>query len=323
MSRLYLYLILSLSLIHSLHASEASFELRDGDRVALVGATFIERAQHYGHIETALLTGSEAQDVVVRNLGWSGDSVFGDSRSYFGPPQEGRERLARAIGELQPTVIFVCYGTGPAMSVGQRWTEEKGGIAQGHSHDLESGLEAFQNGYSQMLESITAAAGEGLREVVLVTPPPLENIGAPLPDQVENNVHLGHFAQAIQKLADAGGHRCIDLYQSMGGQDGVVAQPLTNNGVHYTDAGYRQIATHWAEALGWSNDQVGDTEALRAKTIEKNRLFFHRWRPANETYLFLFRKHEQGNNAKEIPMYDPLIKELEGEIEELRKQVRD
>ena len=59
-------------------------------------------------------------------------------------------------------------------------------------------------------------------------------------------------------------------------------------------------------------------DALREATIQKNRLFFHRWRPANETYLFLFRKHEQGQNAKEIPMFDPLIAEKEGEIEVMR-----
>jgi hypothetical protein len=50
-------------------------------------------------------------------------------------------------------------------------------------------------------------------------------------------------------------------------------------------------------------------------------LFFHRWRPANETYLFLFRKHEQGNNAKEIPQFDPIIEKREHEIEQLRNQL--
>ena len=42
-------------------------------------------------------------------------------------------------------------------------------------------------------------------------------------------------------------------------------------------------------------------EALRALIVAKNRLYFHRWRPQNETYLFGFRKHEQGQNAVEIP----------------------
>ena len=45
----------------------------------------------------------------------------------------------------------------------------------------------------------------------------------------------------------------------------------------------------------------------KAMSIHKNELFFHRWRPANSTYLFGFRKHEQGQNAKEIPEFDPLI----------------
>jgi len=40
-----------------------------------------------------------------------------------------------------------------------------------------------------------------------------------------------------------------------------------------------------------------------------------------ETYLFLFRKHEQGNNAVEIPQFDPLIAAKEKEIAELKKPV--
>ena len=48
-------------------------------------------------------------------------------------------------------------------------------------------------------------------------------------------------------------------------------------------------------------------------------MFFHRYRPQNETYLFLFRKHEQGNNAVEIPKFDPIVESLEGEIDVLKK----
>ena len=62
-------------------------------------------------------------------------------------------------------------------------------------------------------------------------------------------------------------------------------------------------------------------ERLRVLIVEKNRLFFYRWRPQNETYLHGFRKHEQGNNAKEIPMFDPLIEAEEKKIEALRADV--
>jgi hypothetical protein len=63
------------------------------------------------------------------------------------------------------------------------------------------------------------------------------------------------------------------------------------------------------------------SQRLKDTIVEKNRLFFHRWRPANETYLFLFRKHEQGNNAKEIPQFDPIIEKQEVEIEKIRDQL--
>ena len=63
-------------------------------------------------------------------------------------------------------------------------------------------------------------------------------------------------------------------------------------------------------------DQV---EELRQTIIKKNRLYFHRWRPENETYLFGFRKYEQGQNAREIPMFDPLVSEQENKIADLKK----
>ncbi len=52
--------------------------------------------------------------------------------------------------------------------------------------------------------------------------------------------------------------------------------------------------------------------------MAKDFLFFNRWRPQNETYLFGFRKHEQGQNAKEIPMFDPLIEQADKKIDELK-----
>ncbi len=52
--------------------------------------------------------------------------------------------------------------------------------------------------------------------------------------------------------------------------------------------------------------------------VRKNELYFHRWRPQNITYLFGFRKHEQGNNATEIAQFDPFIQKLESQIHSLQ-----
>src|SRR5262249_10327405 len=78
----------------------------------------------------------------------------------------------------------------------------------------------------------------------------------------------------------------------------------------------------WAEGVeirgGPEFEQV---EALRKAINRKNELYFYRWRPQNETYLFGFRKHEQGNNAREIPLFDPLVAEQEKEIARLKMPV--
>ena len=78
----------------------------------------------------------------------------------------------------------------------------------------------------------------------------------------------------------------------------------------------------WAKgvqfAVGSEYDQLN---ALRRAIVDKNRLLFYRWRPQNETYIFGFRKHEQGNNAADIPKFDPLVADKEAEINRLRVPV--
>lgn len=59
-------------------------------------------------------------------------------------------------------------------------------------------------------------------------------------------------------------------------------------------------------------------EQLRAAIIEKNALYFRKYRPQNETYLVGFRKYEQGQNAVELDLLDPLIHEKENEIGRLK-----
>ena len=302
----------------------ADVTLQDNDRVALIGNTFVERAQRFGHLETAMLIASPAKNLKFRNLGWSGDSVFNDARSYFGPPKEGRDRLGKAIRELEPTVIFLCYGTGAAMSVGRKWTDEKNLPKSENAEQPD--LSLFQYGYEMLLKNIREAGGEKLREIVLVTPPPLENLGTPLPNQIQNNKNLKVYSEAISKLAAKNGFQVINLFGSMGWAERVASPALTENGVHYSDTGYQIVADHWIKQMGLTPRKETDQnrvaiQKLRSEVIEKNRLFFHRWRPANETYLFLFRKHEQGQNAKEIPMFDPLIEKREAAIEKLRLEI--
>src|SRR5439155_6089598 len=61
-------------------------------------------------------------------------------------------------------------------------------------------------------------------------------------------------------------------------------------------------AAEWAAGVKLERGpELEQAAKLRQTIIDKNRLYFYRWRPQNETYLFGFRKQEQGQNAREIP----------------------
>ena len=89
---------------------------RDGDRVVLLGDTFVERLQAHGYLESLMAAAFPQRNIQVRNLGWSGDTVTGIARALFGSPEDGFERLKRDVNAAQPTVILVAYGANYAFS---------------------------------------------------------------------------------------------------------------------------------------------------------------------------------------------------------------
>ena len=273
------------------------FELNDGDRVALIGGGFIEREGSYGYFETAMTAQWPKRNVSFRNLGWSGDTVFGRARSYFGPPVEGFERLRNHLEMVKPTVVFAAYGS----------------VA---SFEGEAGVEKFTEGYKRLIAMMREAAPKA--RIVLVSPPPFESKGAPLPDMTARNEMLGKYRDRIGELAEEEELLFIDVFAAVGDAKG-----LTTDGVHYSPEGYAVIVDKFMAAMGVDPVAVptDQAEALRKVIVEKNRLFFYRWRPQNETYLYGFRKHEQGDNAKETPQFDPLVEAKDKEIAKLRSEL--
>src|SRR5437773_9651265 len=98
-----------LSLANGRIAAE-EFTFRDGDHVVLIGNTLIEREQRDGYWETLLTILNPHKKITFRNLGWSGDTVWGDARAGFGTAADGFRRLKEHVLALKPTVIIVGYG---------------------------------------------------------------------------------------------------------------------------------------------------------------------------------------------------------------------
>jgi lysophospholipase L1-like esterase len=280
-----------------------TFPFKDGDRLVLLGSTVLEREHDYGSFEPRLDLALGEEKVTVRNLAWSGDTVFGHARSYFGPPEEGLQRLSGHLEMIKPTVVLLCYGSELAF-------ERLGGLPE------------FLTGYRNLIELIRAKC-PGVR-IIIATPPPLETLPPPLPDLGAANRNLSSLRDALHKFSVMQNAFFIDWFELMGGlpKPGIIRKPLTENGVHYTRAGYEVLSAKLIEGLGLKlpDAPAPALESLRRAVIAKDTLFFNRWRPHNETYLFGFRKHEQGQNAKEIPMFDPLITQADETIQKLKEE---
>jgi len=380
---------------------------RDGDRVALIGGTLIEREQRYGHWEHALVAAQADKQLSFRNLGWSGDTVWAESRGIFDPPEKGYARLLEQVRELRPTVFLLHYGGNEA------WA----GAA---------GLERFLTQYRKLLDDLAQASQSGGKasappRFALLGPLPLEVGVGPNRDPARYNADARLYAEAISRLAAERGAGFLDLAElHVWHAERTPAEsrrPLTDNGAHFTEYGFRATAPWIRARLGGAAEPgwqpVGDhpagaapidsssgalrcssaanragaqvcveaevrlaplplpslpgaaidfaprvsfaapgdyrlevdstpvasgsaaawpsrasalppkveeqSRALLTAIRDKNELYFHRWRPQNVTYLFLFRKHEQGQNAVEIPQFDPLIAAAEAKIAELRR----
>ena len=307
----------------------------------------------------------------------------------FGTEADGFQHLKEHVLALKPTVIVVGYGM----------TDSFAG---------EAGLPRFKSGMNHLLDVL----GETRARVVLLSPIAHEDLGRPLPDPTRHNEALRLYGAAIRAIAAERGALFIDLFElfALTATPGVRARlnvpPNTDDGIHLTAAGYRNLGLavyldlmdtrreettisktmsmprgwrfeltnarlpfprhldsgqsrepFWLGALGLSGDDLPDgrytlsiddqtvargdvaasrhafvgfhpspelvqSERLRQTITAKNRLYFYRWRPQNETYLFGFRKHEQGNNAREIPLFDPLVEEKEKEIARLKVPVK-
>ena len=398
---------------------DGSFQFRNNDHVVLLGGTFVERAQSYGYLETALNSLAGDAEVTFRNLGWSADNVFAESRGIFDTPAKGYERMIEHVRAEEPTVIVLCYGQNEAMDF---------------SAD-SAGLDKFTNQLKQLHKDLLPTGAE----IIFVTPHPFAETSAPLPNAARWNSRLKVYADAVTSVGESLNVPVIDLYtgfleylqQSVAGSikaplrsSDVGVHPdlararlqgLSENGMHWNSAGYcslspllrdrisgREVSRPvvavdlveklvsptsgqvrnvvwsttnsaevkfefrpdflWAEplvvALNDAKFQGPDSlrvtvavadggdavpvkltaapstddetmrfssgvneqfEALRELTVRKNELYFHRWRPQNITYLFGFRKHEQGNNAVEIAQFDPLVDELEKQIHDLKQ----
>lgn len=290
-------LILVLLSANSAFSAPPPFELKSGDRIVFLGNTLIERAQKFGSWESVFLRSFPRAKLSFRNLGWSADTVWSDSRGIFDPPAAGYQRMLTQVKDLKPTVILLGYGGNEAFAG-------------------KAGFPDFKKQLQKLLTDLKPTDAK----IIIVSPHRSENAGHPLPDPASHNRDLILYTNLLQETAKEGNHYYVDLFSQLIPEPaGKPELKWTTNGIHLTKAGYDRAAKKLARDLGLNPVTLSPSveDEVRQITFEKNREYFYNWRPQNITYLLGFRKHEQGQNAKELPQFIPLIEAKEATIHRL------
>jgi hypothetical protein len=287
--------------------------VHSNDVVAFLGGADVAAASESGHLETLLAIAFQRQNLHFRNFGWEGSTVFQRRPADIGFPTQ-KAQLEKAGA----TLIFLQCGRAEAL---------------GRNYSVS----AFRSEY----EKLIAECLDVTPRIVLVTPPPLENGGAPLPDLSAHNKELAQFVTAIHDLAHEHHFALIDLFKELA-QSSSAESRLTENGLQLSPRGQALVASAFVRELGFGPlaakagevDHAGRWlnpafERVRQQVVSKNKLWFNYWRPQNWAFLGGDRMTQPSSRdhkdpsvrwfPSEIEQFVPLIQQAEAGINESAK----
>ncbi|WP_149241771.1 GDSL-type esterase/lipase family protein [Dyadobacter sp. 32] len=202
----------------------ATFSPKNGDRVVFLGNSLFENDFQYGYLELALTTRFAHRDLTFRNLGWTGDDVWGDARSTFTNPPTAYQHLMRNIADAKPSIVLLGYG----------------GV---EAQEGEAGLPRFRDGLIKLLDKIDSLGAK----TILLSPIPVLSADTSI-DVRKRNADLELYASAIAKIAADRGKQFIDIYKPI--QEISTKTAIIENGVHLNETGYYYLATILEKGMG-------------------------------------------------------------------------
>jgi putative heme-binding domain-containing protein len=249
-------------------------KLEKGDHIVLIGNTLADRMQHDGWLETLLQSRFPQHELVIRNLGFSGDELTTRLRSAnFGSPHHW-------LTLNKADVIFAFFG----------YNESFAGTA---------GLSKFKKDLNDFIKHSLDHQynGKSPPRLVLFSPIAHENLrDRNLPDGNDNNQRLELYTTAMAEVARANQVSFVDLFHISREIYTRVRERLTINGIHLNESGNRWLAQVIDKALFPNDAQPPLTppappsegggggrdpqalEKLRQAVRDKNFYWFNRYR---------------------------------------------
>jgi hypothetical protein len=289
---------------------------RPNDVVALVGGEDMVAASEFGELELLITAAYPDHRLRFRSLAWEGDTVYEQRRDLNYP------KLEEQLEKIGATVVICQFGSMECF-------------------DGEEKVVQFVAAYRVLLHRLTAA---GKRRAIILTPCDFEQsspLASPLrpwaPTLIpkERKELLEQYQRAVLRLpAEVGKELEIEAVDvtNLGLDDA----DLQRDGIHLTSAGHAALAQAFALKkkipVEQRARQNGSALARLHQLInEKNRLWFHYYRPQNWAFLAgdrtsqpSSRDHKDPNKRwfpEELEQFLPLIAAKETAIAEVAGQL--
>ena len=267
------------------------FNPQENSRILILGNTFAEQLQTTNYFETLLYRSFPDKNLVVRNLGLSGDEVHLQPRPLdFGSLDDN-------LKSHKPDIIFAFFGMNEA---------------------FQGSLESFKEKLKSFLNHILSQTynGKSPPQVFLFSPIYHEEVGGLLPNPKSHNLQLKSYTKTMEEVAKDLNIPFVNLYELTKRLKETSDAPLTFNGIHLTEAGYRMVGELMASALGFQQntwDDKSPLESLRELIAIKNRQFFFRFRAQNGEYISGSRKNWEGGQTLplELAQLDSILLRLD------------
>ena len=272
---------------------DGKFVLEENEVFVFAGQTNLVRDQKNGALESLLATGFAKQKPSFRSMAWEADTVYDQWRDLnFGS-------WTNQLEAAGATIVVAQFG-------------------QMEAFDGPDRLPEFSSAYHRLLDQFVARTPR----LVLISPMPFEKPTAPdAPDLTERNDDAAAYTKAVADVAKHRNAVFIDLFTPLSQRD-AKAPRLTRDGIHLTDEGLQVVAEIIAKQLG-AQATTADLAAIREAIVEKNRLWFDCWRPANWSFVYGDRVSQLfGKPAGDAPSLresfenrKPLVEAMDGRIQ--------
>jgi hypothetical protein len=244
-------------------AQQVKLELNKGDHIAIIGNTLADRLQHFGHLEAMLHYRFPEHGLVVRDLGFSGDTLTERPRSdNFGTPDEW-------LTKVEADVIFAFFG-------------------YNESYAGDAGLPQFRKDLEAFVDHTLGQQynGESAPRLVLCSPITFEDLKSPhLPNGKEQNQNLGLYSGEMAAVAAKRMLPFADLFHHPQKE-----MQITINGVHVTEFGSNLVATSIDRQIlvdhGAQSPEQTKFEAIRQAVLAKSRIWHNVYRATDGYSVF-------------------------------------